>query len=93
MHNSHSSSAGFQMNSTQVVVGAVLLGAGSLIGMAGAIVGGHALMSATLRWFRELEVAPTEVAKQKWNQTKAATTAGAQAWHSGNGIHAHSGRV
>jgi hypothetical protein len=90
MHNSQSSSAAFQVNSTQVMVGAVLLGAGCLIGMAGLIVGGHAMMSSTSRWFRELEVPPGEVVKHKWDQTKAATMAGAEAWHSANGMHAHS---
>jgi hypothetical protein len=90
MHNSQSSLAGFQVNSTQVMVGAVLLGAGGLIGMAGLIVGGHAMISSTRRWFRELEVPPTEVVKHKWDQTKAATMAGAQAWHTSNGMHAQS---
>ena len=92
MHNSHSSPAGVQMNKTQVMGGASLLGAGSMIGMAGAIVGGHALLFATLRWLRDLEVPPTEVVRHKWSQTKAATTAGAQAWHTSNGMPAHSSR-
>jgi hypothetical protein len=91
MQNSNMS-AGFQMNSTQAMVGAVLVGAGCMIGMAGAIIGGHALMSAANRWFRELEVPPQDVVKHKWSQTKAATQAGAQAWHSANGVHAHSAR-
>jgi Mn2+/Fe2+ NRAMP family transporter len=90
MHNSHSSMTGFQLNSTQTMVGAVLVGAGALIGLCGAIVGGHALFSASRRWFRELDVPPGEVVKHKWEQTKAATMAGAHAWHSANGIHAHS---
>ena len=93
MHNSPSSSASFDMNSTQAIVGAVLCGAGALIGIAGAIVGGHALFSATNRWLRDLEVPPSEVVKHKWDQTKAATQAGAHAWHSANGMHAHSSRA
>jgi hypothetical protein len=92
MQNGQSSSAGFQLNSTQAMVGAVLVGAGSLIGMVGAIIGGQALISAMGRWFNELEVPPHEVVKHKWSQTKAATQAGAQAWHSADGVHAHSGR-
>jgi len=93
MHNSHSSTAGFQINNTQAMVGAVLIGAGSLIGMAGAVVGGFAVFSAARRWLRELEVPPTEVVRHKWSQTKAATQAGAHAWHGSNGVHAHSGRA
>ena len=93
MHNSHSSSAVFQLNTTQAMVGAVLVGAGSLIGMAGALVGGLAVLNGARRWPRELDVPPTEVVKHKWSQTKAATQAGAQAWHGSDGIHAHSGRA
>jgi hypothetical protein len=90
MHNSDSSSAGFQVNSTQVMVGAVLLGAGCMLGVAGMIIGSGALISSCSRWLRELEVPPTQVVRHKWDQTRAATTAGAQAWHSANGIQAHS---
>jgi len=90
MHNSPSSPAGFQINRTQATVGAVLLGAGCLVGMAGVIIGGQALIAACQRWFNELEVPPGEVVKHKWDQTKAATLAGAHAWHSANGVHAHS---
>jgi hypothetical protein len=93
MQNTQYSSAGFRMNTTQAVVGVVLLGAGGLIGIAGMIVGSSALFSAARRWFRELEVPPTDVVKHKWTQTKAATTAGAQAWHGSNGMPAHSGRT
>jgi hypothetical protein len=93
MHNSQNSAAAFQMNTTQVMVGAVLVGAGSLIGLAGAIVGGHAMVSAMQRWFGELEVPPTEVVKHKWGQAKASTMSGAQAWHGANGVHAHSARA
>jgi hypothetical protein len=92
MQNSHSSLAGFQMNTTQAMVGAVLVGAGCVVGMAGAIIGGQALISAMGRWFHELDVPPHEVVKHKWSQTKAATHAGAQAWHSANGMHATSAR-
>jgi len=81
-----SSSSGFQLNGTPMIVGAALIGAGALIGLTGLIVGGTALFSATRQWFNELEVPPTEVVKQKWNQTKAATTAGASAWQHHNGI-------
>jgi hypothetical protein len=90
MQNSQSSPAGFELNKTQAMTGAVLVAAGSLIGLAGAIIGGHAMYSAACRWFGELEVPPSEVIKHKWHQTKAATQAGAVAWHGANGLHAHS---
>jgi hypothetical protein len=93
MHNSNSSPAPFQLNTTQAMTGGVLVAAGSLLGIAGAIIGGHAMVMAASRWFGELEVPPTEVVKHKWNQTKAATHAGATAWHGTNGVRAHSARA
>ncbi len=79
---------GFKLNSTPMIVGACLIGAGSIIGVTGMIVGGAAMFSATRQWFRELEVPPSEIVKHKWGQTKAATTAGASAWqqHHHNGM-------
>jgi hypothetical protein len=85
MKNGQSYSS-FQINTTPLVVGAALIGAGALIGVAGMLVGGTALASASRKWFRELEVPPSEVVKHKWNQTRAATTAGASAWQHHNGM-------
>jgi hypothetical protein len=89
-HSTQTSTPAFQLNNTQVIVGAVLLCAGGLIGMTGVIIGGSALLSATRHWLDDLEESPTEVVRHKWHQTRAATTAGAQAWHAHNGLHAHS---
>jgi hypothetical protein len=76
----------FQVNTTPLVIGAALIGAGMLMGFAGIIVGGTALASASRKWIHELEVPPSEVVKHKWHQTKAATTAGASAWQEHNGM-------
>jgi hypothetical protein len=84
-----SSSTGFQLNTTPMIIGGALVGAGGVIGICGLIVGGTALLSATRKWFRELEVPPSDVMKEKWGATKAATTAGAMAWQQHNGAHAH----
>jgi hypothetical protein len=76
----------FQVNTKPLVIGAALIGAGMLIGFAGILVGGTALVSASRKWVRELDVPPSEVVKHKWHQTKAATTAGATAWQQHNGM-------
>jgi hypothetical protein len=89
MTNAQASSSGFQINTTPMIIGAALFGAGGVIGLCGLIVGGSAMVSATRKWFRELEVPPSEVMKQKWGATKAATTAGATAWQQHNGAHGH----
>ncbi len=77
---SSSSSSGFQLNGTPMIVGAALIGAGAIIGFTGVLVGASAMVSATRQWLRDLEVPPTEVVKHKLNATKAATVAGASAW-------------
>jgi hypothetical protein len=77
----------FQVNTTPLVVGAALIGAGMLIGFTGILVGGTALVSASRKWISELDVPPSEAVKHKWHQTKAATTAGASAWQQHNGMH------
>jgi hypothetical protein len=82
MDMQQSSSPGrLELGGAPVVVGAVLVGVGGLIAMSGLIVGGTAIMSATRRWFRSMEMPPSEVVKHKLGQTRAATVAGASAWH------------
>jgi hypothetical protein len=78
------SGSGFQLNAMPMIVGAAMVGAGALIGMTGMIIGGSHLFSATRKWFRALEVPPSEVMKSKWGQTMAATHAGASAWQQHN---------
>ena len=92
MNNGNSyQTGGFRLNSTPMIIGACLIGAGSMIGVAGMIVGGAAMMSAARQWFREQEVPPSEVVKQKFGQATAATPAGANAWKHHNAMqHARS---
>ena len=78
------SQAGMQVNQGLVVGGAVLIGLGGLLGFSGMLLLGTAVVSATRRWMRQLERPPTEAAKRKWQQARAATTAGAEAWRSGS---------
>jgi len=75
---------GLQMNSTPMIVSACLIGAGGLIALTGMIVGGSVMVSACRQWLRDLDVPPSEVVKQKFGQTKAATAAGASAWKQHN---------
>ena len=85
----NSSSSGSQLNATPMIIGVALIGAGAMIGLTGLIVGGSAMVAATRKWLRELEVPPTEVVKHKLGQTKAATAAGASAWKHHNDAHHH----
>ncbi len=83
---------GFQLNTAPVIVGAVLVSVGALIGITGILIGGRAVFSAARGWLREREVPPGEVARHKWDQTRAAATAGARAWQQHDGAPARGAR-
>jgi hypothetical protein len=50
------------------------------VALAGLAVGGSHLVAATRRWVAEMEVPPSELARIKWAQARAAAAAGAEAW-------------
>ena len=66
-----------------LVVGGVLAGIGAVLGCAGALLISSALVSASRRWVKQLDPPPRTVAKLRWQQARAATTAGANAWRNG----------
>jgi hypothetical protein len=66
-----------------LVAGGVLAGIGGLLGCAGALLVSSALVSASRRWVKQLDPPPSTIAKLKWQQARAATTAGARAWRNG----------
>jgi len=66
-----------------LVVGGGLVAIGGLLGCAGALLVSSALVSASRRWVRQLDPPPRTIAKLKWQQARAATTAGARAWRNG----------
>jgi hypothetical protein len=76
--------AGVQVNQGLVVGGVVLVGLGGLLGATGIMLLTTAIVSATRRWVRQLERPPMETAKLRWEQAKAATSAGAEAWRGGS---------
>ncbi len=74
---------GPQLRSGPLITGTALVGAGALLAMVGFAIGGAHLLSATRRWISEMEVPPSELAKLKWAQARAAAAAGAGAWQNG----------
>jgi hypothetical protein len=60
-----------------------MVGAGTLIALAVLAVGGGHLLSTTRQWINEMEVPPSELARLKWTQARAAMAAGAAAWQNG----------
>jgi hypothetical protein len=72
-----------QLNRGMIVGGGVLVALGSLLGFTGMALLMSALISATRRWVDHMEQPPGDVARRKWQQTKAAASAGAAAWRDG----------
>jgi hypothetical protein len=75
---------GLQLRSGPLVSGATLIGIGGLIALIGVAIGGFHLLSAVRQWVSDMEVPPSELARQKLAQAKAAAAAagaaGAGAW-------------
>jgi hypothetical protein len=69
-----------QVRPAPLVTGGALIAAGGVIALAGLVVGGAHLFAATRRWVREMEIPPSEMAKLKLAQARAAASAGADAW-------------
>jgi hypothetical protein len=84
MNNDAKGSTGPQFRSAPLITSAVLVGVGTFVIFAGLAVGGSHLLSATRRWVREMEVPPSELAKLKYAQARAAMTAGTAAWQNGS---------
>jgi hypothetical protein len=76
-------SNGPQLKTAPLVTGAALVGAGTLLALVGLAVGGGHLIEAVSKWINEMETSPSEQAKVKWAQAKAAMAAGAAAWQDG----------
>ena len=69
-----------RLNRRLVVGGGVLIGIGGLLGFTGMLLVGSAIVSAARQRVNHLEQPPSELAKRRWQQARAATTAGAKAW-------------
>jgi hypothetical protein len=80
MANSAQRSAGPQVRSAPLLTGGALVTAGGMLVLAGFVVGGVHLIAAIRQWIKEMDVTPSELAKLKLAQAKAAAAAGADAW-------------
>ncbi len=83
MIDSQTARSRFQPNTRLLIGGAVLIGAGGLLGLAGAALAGSALIAAVRRRVKQMDVPPGELARRKWSQAKVATAAGVGAWRNG----------
>jgi len=76
---------GFALNTGPLLAGAVMIGIGSLLGLAGLVIAGAALTAATRRYVNSMEVPPGQLARQQLAKARAAASAGASAWRDGAG--------
>jgi hypothetical protein len=96
--DNNSYSTPLKLKAAPMTAGAVLLGAGALMGMAGMIVGGHALGSCARRWFREQamqsQAMQSPAGSRGWGMRPKMTMAtAAAAKTNGNGHYARSGNA
>ena len=84
MGNGENRGSGPQYRAAPLIISAAMVGTGAVIVLAGLAVGGGHLLAATRRWVNEMEVPPSEIARIKWTQARAAMSAGAQAWQTEN---------
>jgi hypothetical protein len=63
-----------------LVVAAVLIGLGGVLGLAGLATGAAALATAARRWYSRADLTPSELARLKWEQAKAVAGASSGAW-------------
>ena len=83
MSSTQSSGTTFQVKSGSLILGAALIGAGWVLGLIGLTICSSTVIAATRRWVKQMDVPPSELARLKWEQAKAATTAGTSAWQDG----------
>ena len=77
---SSSSRPALHVNSKLLSSGAILLGIGGVVLMAGAALAATALAQAASDWIRQLEESPSEMAQRRLHQFKVAAEAGTKAW-------------
>ena len=80
MHHSQTPQAKLEFNVEQIRAGAIMVGVGGVIAFAGAAVAGLAIAAAFQRRMQQMDVPPTELARQHWSAVKHATNAGVGVW-------------
>jgi hypothetical protein len=83
MAKSAQRSSGPEVRSATLLTGGSLVAAGGMLVLAGLLVSGAHLIAAIRQWIKEMDVTPSELAKLKLAQAKAAAAAGADAWQNG----------
>ena len=78
--SSSTSRPAFEVNSTLLSSGFVLLCVGFFVWVIGAVLSGTALAQAAKKWIAHMEESPSEIARRRAHQLKVAAAAGSKAW-------------
>ena len=76
-------SSKFQFNTRQILTGAILIGVGAVVALAGVAMAGTALVSAYRDRVSQMDVPPSELARQHWNRARHAAAVGVGEWRNG----------
>ncbi|MGF1429310.1 hypothetical protein [Kitasatospora sp. LaBMicrA B282] len=80
MTTDQKSFAGFAPNRRLIGAGLLLGGVGAVTALLGTVLVGVALATAGRDWLQQLETSPTERASRAFQQARAASMAGRDAW-------------
>jgi hypothetical protein len=73
----------FQLNTRQIIAGAILMGIGGALALGGAAMAGTAFVAAYRERVRQMDVPPSELARQHWNRARHAAAVGVGEWRNG----------
>jgi len=80
MYNRQAPQSKLEFNVEQIRAGAIMVGVGGVIAFAGASVVGLAIAAAFQRRVQQMDVPPTELARQHWSAVRHATATGVGVW-------------
>ncbi len=80
MGNNRAQQPTIKLNKEQIIAGAVLMGVGGAIALAGMALAGTALVTAFRQRVQQMDVPPGELARQHWSAARHATSAGVGVW-------------
>jgi hypothetical protein len=83
MTDSQLDKPGIQINTRQIMGGAILIGVGGVLALAGAAMAATALVAAYRDRVRQMEVPASVLARQQWDRARAAAVAGVGEWRNG----------
>ena len=80
MSNNEIGGGGPRFRTATLITSAAMVGGGTIIALAGLALGAAHMMTSTRRWVIVMDVAVSQLARNKLSQARVAMSAGAQAW-------------